>query len=377
MPIHFQPSESLTLGAEIEVQVIDGATWDLSPSSIALLEEAHKNGFDQIQSELFQSMIELKTGICQNAHEVESDLRRSGLALLSLCKARGLRLAATGSHPFALCKDRLLYPHSRYYQVMERAGWIARRLAIFGVHVHLGMRSGDECIQMMNRWLHCLPHLLAITASSPFWEGDHTGLASARGTIFESIPTGGHPCHVADWGHFERLVGALTKSKSISVPKDLWWDVRPSPDFGTLEIRICDGTASLPLLSRVVALIHAISDAMLSGSLDDRVAKAAPDWFFRENKWRAAHYGLDAHILSDISGNTVPLREDLKQLLERLDPNLAALGYGEWITDFHAMVSGITSSDRQVQVFRKTKSLVEVVRYNVAEFEESFTGVLA
>jgi glutamate---cysteine ligase / carboxylate-amine ligase len=371
MALPFKASRPLTLGTEIELQLIDGTSWDLSPSSIGLLEEAEKKHVTGLCAELFQSMIELNSGICRDAHEVETDLRKTALALKALCAGRNLHLSGTGTHPFGLYKDRKLYPKGRYFQMIEKNQWLGRRLAIFGVHVHLGMSSGDECIEMMNRWLHFLPHLLALTASSPFWEAESTGLASARGTIFESIPTGGHPCALRDWKHYEAVVEALTHAQAIGIPKDLWWDLRPSPELGTLELRICDGAASLPLLFRVVALIHGIAAAMKAGVLDDRVASPVPDWMYRENKWRAARYGLDAPLLIDPTGTIRPLRDDLKALLKRLGPTLNRLGYEDWKPDFHALVDGQTSSDRQVQVFRFTKSLVEVAKANVLELESS------
>jgi glutamate---cysteine ligase / carboxylate-amine ligase len=314
----FGKSQPLTLGVEVEVQLLNKKTLDLTPVSPIVLSALENN--EKVKAEIFQSMLEINTGICKNAHEIKADLGHSIELVKNVCSQKDIRLASTGTHPFAGYSDRILYPADRYKDLVDRNQWIARRLVIFGVHIHIGMRNGEHAIQMNNALLHYLPFLLALSASSPFWHGENTELASSRITFFEAMPTGGHPCRVNSWEEFQALYGKLEKSRAIRSPKDIWWDIRPSPGYGTIEIRICDGFATLAETVAISALVHALCiyiDKQLSAG---KQFAPPPDWILRENKWRASRWGIDSELIIDDEGNTAHFHHLVLDLLKELEP---------------------------------------------------------
>ncbi|WP_373997615.1 YbdK family carboxylate-amine ligase [Bdellovibrio bacteriovorus] len=358
--IPFGKSESLTLGVEVELQIIQPQTRDLYPISPEILDEWSLPG-PHLKPEIFQSMLEIDTPICKNVQEVEETLLLSARELHRICKKSGARISANGTHPFARWQDRIYYPSERYEYVIERNQHIARRLMIYGLHVHIGMKDGDRCIQMMNEFLYYLPHMLALSASSPYWAGRDTGLASSRITIFESHPAGGHPCKVESWADFESIIHKLTKSHSIESFKDVWWDLRPSPNYGTLEIRICDGLPGIRRTSRLVAFIHLLA-RHLEKKLESGQHRPTPqDWFIRENKWRASRFGLDADVLIDNEGNTKSVRQDILDLIAEMKEDSAILRYDQYLRDLVEKDMASPSYQEQRLVFEQSQNLETVV----------------
>jgi glutamate---cysteine ligase / carboxylate-amine ligase len=364
--LEFISQGHLTLGVELEVQLLDKETWDLVPKALEILAKL-PDCSDRIKPEIFQSMLEINSGICHSAQEIEKDLKASIELLSSLCELDHVAIAATASHPFAQISDRRVYPHDRYYTLIDRNQWIARRLAIFGLHVHLGMKDGETCIKFNNFFLHLLPHLLAPTASSPFWQGNDTGLDSYRSTVFESAPQAGHPCLVDNWADFQKLYNVLLKSRSIDSHKDLWWDVRPSPKYGTLELRIADGLATLEELMAMVAFIHGLA-LWFNDHLDDVSFCHPPHlWVVRENKWRAARYALETDIIVSNEGATRSIKSDLTNWLQKIEPYTQKYNYESYLRTFDQLMHFGTSSSRQRKVYQRTESLVEVAKFNARE----------
>ncbi|MES2855585.1 MAG: YbdK family carboxylate-amine ligase [Bdellovibrionota bacterium] len=316
--LHFAESQPLTLGVEVELQLLNSETLDLTTAALEILENYPNS--ERVKAELFQSMLEINTGICKDAHDVRKDLKGSMGEIRTLCKKMGLRVASAGTHPFANYSHRVLHPAPRYQELIDRNQWIARRLMIFGLHVHVGMRSGEHAIQMNNALLHYLPILLALSASSPYWHSEDTELASSRITFFEAIPTGGHPCLLDSWQDFELLYARLIESKAIRSTKDIWWDIRPSPSFGTLEIRICDGLPTLDETVALTALIHALCIYIDSEYMKGRRFRPPPDWIMRENKWRASRHGVEAALIINEDGATESFSDNLQRLLTTLKP---------------------------------------------------------
>lgn len=365
--IAFKSNGHLTLGVEIELQLLDPETLDLKPVAHELF--SLTTGNERIKPEIFQSMAEINTGICRDAHEAEADLRATANVLLTAADKVGARIASTGTHPFARYNERKLFSLERYEQLIDRNQWIARRLMIFGLHVHLGMRDGDSAIRFNNFFLHFVPHLLALTSSSPYWQGEDTGLASSRSTIFESCPTAGHPCRLKNWDEFSDLCGNLIRTQAIGSHKDLWWDIRPSPDFGTVEIRICDGLATIGEAAQIVAFIHALSHWYDRHSEYDSEHPAPYMWMMRENKWRAARHGLDAMLIADDKATLIPLRDDVREWFDRLSPIIRELGYENYMEGIGRTLTQGSSTQRQRLVFDRNGSLAEVARHNADEFE--------
>jgi carboxylate-amine ligase len=236
--LRFNPTQAMTLGVEIEIQIVDAATLDLAPGAPIIL-EALRGADLHIKPELYQSMIEINTGICVDVPQVRDDLTRALAVLRATCEPLGFDLVSAGTHPFALYGESVMFPSERYRNLIDRNRWLTQRLLSFGLHVHVGMRDGEHAMAMMNAMLNYLPHLLALSASSPYWQGRDTGLASSRITLFEALPTAGHPCTMESWDAFEAVYRAMVRSRAITSIKDIWWDIRPHHDFGTVESRIC------------------------------------------------------------------------------------------------------------------------------------------
>lgn len=365
MTIPFTPSNSLTLGVELELQLIDPKTLDLSPRSIELLNEIGDHPF--IVPEVMQSMLEIKTDICQNVQQAELQLQDLLKIIKKASDKIGLAFACAGTHPTAKHWERKIYPLPRYQELIDRNQFISRRLIIFGMHVHIGMKDGQQCIDFMNEFLYEIPILLALSASSPFWEGIDTGLASSRITIFEAIPTGGHPCQMKSWEDFENLIHVLTKAKSIKSYKDIWWDLRPSPGYGTLEIRICDGMPTLKENMANVALIHCLASYYQDQHQNGIKREILPDWLIRENKWRASRHGLEADLVTSINGDSSSLKELTLKLVERLNPYFIKFGYAEYEAMILHTLKGFTSYQRQKAVFKDSNDLNEVTKLLINE----------
>lgn len=363
----FHSSEEFTLGAEMELQLLDAETLDLTPAAtriFAALEREHP----RIKPEIFESMIEINSGICRTVQELETDLEQN-LATVRTLLPDSVRLAGAGSHPFARYAESLLYPDERYRSLIERNPWAARRILIFGLHLHVGARDGRHAVAIINGLLPYLPHFLALSASSPFWQGEDTGLASSRITAFETIPTMGHPPVYLCWSEFESLYEALVASGSIQSIKDLWWDLRPHAEYGTVELRICDG---LPTLSETMA-VAAIFQALVRRLTDDVAAgrnpAPPPDWLIRENKWRASRYGLEADILLDTMGRTAPLRDEVWHLIESLRCIASDFGSTKYLAMAARMLEEGCSYERQRHIFEATGSTRAVTESLVTELQ--------
>jgi glutamate---cysteine ligase / carboxylate-amine ligase len=364
--LQFQPSEALTLGVEIELQLIDPVSLGLTSKAEALLNAcAHVDG---LKSEFYLSTVELCTGICADAHEAEAGFQRDIPQIIKAAAALDIGLSSTGCHPFSHYNDCAITRSERYDQVLERHQWLSRRMTVFGLHVHLGMTSGEECIRFHNGFLRYLPHLLALSASSPFWQGIDTGLASCRPTAYEALPTAGHPYRLRDWQEFEDLNATLMRSGSIQSPKDLWWDLRPSPSHGTLELRICDGLATLSETIAMTAFAHTLAHAIAEKIRHCALVVPPPRWMVRDNKWRVMRHGLDADIIVDGQGATRPIRSELLELFKSLEPIVTQLGYEKHFAVLRSIIAHGNSSTRQRAAFNARTSMEDVVRFNVAEF---------
>ncbi len=372
--LEFAKSEPFTLGVEVELQIVDRDAHELSPQAPLLLERW--TGPATVQPEIFQSMIELSTGICRDAADAEAQLRATAGALLPIARELGLRFISTGTHPTARYTERLVFPAERYHGLIARNQWIARRLQIFGLHVHIGMESPETAIAIQNELLHDLSLLLAVSTSSPFWEGDNTGLASSRVTVFEALPTGGSPQLVHDWTEFCELVETLQRAQAITSLKDLWWDIRPSPRYGTIEIRICDGLATLRETANIVALAQALARRAGARVAVGEGRTFPPMWRIRENKWRASRHGMDAELVIANDGTHAPVRAYLRRTLDELIADGHLDGDSRHAADLRAIADGApTSAERQRAVYAATGSLQAVAKSVADEFEADIVAL--
>lgn len=362
--IPFQPSRALTLGVEIEVQLVDWKTTELCPAAPRLLKKLAGPTF---QPEYFQSNLEVVTGVCQSLSEVDRDLKQACRRLLEVAEPLGVDVLGVGTHPFdGGHRDEPLFPSERYRKVHERSRWAASYMSTFGLHVHVGAESGDQAMQLMHAASPYLAHLLALSASSPFAAGTDTGLASSRVTVFESLPTAGTPPSLRTWSDFELLVSRLMRAGSIESFKDLWWDIRPSPNYGTVEVRICDGLASHEDTLALVAAIHC-----LFSWLQDRLGNGesflpVPTWRMRENKWRAARWGMQAELIVDDEGRTRSALDEWTRLLGIFEPYSEA----RYFRLLCKLLEKGPSCDRQRQLYSTFGSLRTVVQRLTEEWKD-------
>lgn len=374
--LEFAKSEPWTLGVEVELQIVDRDTHELTPKAPQLL--SRWSGPPTVQPEIFQSMLELSTGICANPAAAEADLRATAARLMPLAREQGVRFIATGTHPTARYQERKLYPSDRYHGLIARNQWIARRLLIFGLHVHVGMPDPETCIAVQNEMLGDLGLLLAVSTSSPYWQGQATGLASSRVTVFEAMPTGGIPSLVHDWAEFNELVETLQRCHAITSLKDLWWDIRPSPRYGTLEIRVCDGLATIKETVAIVALVQALAKRAGARVAAGKGRTFPPAWRIRENKWRASRHGMEAEYVISDDGVTMPVRKYLLGLLDELDADGFADEGAPYLDDIRRIGEGApTSADRQRAIFERTGSFESVTRALAQEFEDDVLSNVA
>lgn len=366
--IPFQTNGELTLGVEIELQLVDKNNKNLIPKAEELLKEGA--GLKKLKPEFYLSTVEINTDKCQTVQDVEQDLTQSFDALQPLGEPLHMDFATTGCHPFSRYNDCVVTPSKRYNELIDRNQWVTRRMTVYGLHVHIGMKSGDDCIRFNNFFLHFLPHLLALSASSPFWQGEDTGLASCRPTTYEALPTAGQPYRVHNWKEFENLYETLKKCDAIQSLKDLWWDMRPSPILGTLEIRVCDGPATLAEALAITAYIHLLATWFNDhGSWIEQVPPP-PRWVSRENKWRVMRYGLDAQLITNLDGSTKHIRQEIEEWLVKLEPYIQQRGYAAYIDTLRNILVKGNSTARQRKVFAETQSLESVVAFNVSEFNQ-------
>jgi carboxylate-amine ligase len=321
--IDFSSSQRTSLGVEWELELVDLDTRQLSAGSDEILTAISPEGDGQhpkAKHELLQSCVEVITGICQTVAEARADLAETVAVVAKAAESRNLGVMCSGTHPITDWATQRITADQRYATLVERNQWMARQLQIFGIHVHCGIRAPEKAIPILNGLLAYVPHFLALSASSPYWIGSDTGLASYRSKVFEALPTAGLPFQLSGWDAFEKYMDALISSHAIQSIREVWWDIRPHPGFGTVELRICDGLPTLEEITCVAALSQCLVERF-DRQLDNGYTLPEPrPWLVRENKWRAARYGLDAEIVVDNTGRVQPLTIAINDLVEDLLP---------------------------------------------------------
>jgi carboxylate-amine ligase len=371
MGIAFNSSERATIGVEWELQLVDQRRRHLRQEAQKLLSElpelSSEGSAPPLRHELMQSQVEVVTGICETVEEARSDLGGSIDRMREVLSPWGTTLTCSGTHPMDGWRDQEFSPGKRYGELVEQMQWVVRRILTCGVHVHVGVRDRDKAIPMVNALTRYLPHFLALSASSPFWGGQDTGLASARSVIFGTLPTAGPPPHLPHWAAFEEYLETLLRAGTIASIKEVWWDIRPHPDFGTIEIRMFDGIPTLREVGMAAALSQSLVE-LFDHQLDRGYGlPSPPSWVVKDNKWRATRYGLDARVITDSHGTTVPLRDDLYELVRELGPVAARLGCAEDLDLISEILDKGASYERQRAVIAEGGSLDDVVDMLAAE----------
>lgn len=374
MTIHFHGSPSSTLGVELEFGLVALDTGELSNRADEVFDELTRadivgdgNLTDRIKRELFQCTLEVITGVCDTVADARTDLTTTLAAVRSATDPLGLGLLGSGSHPFADWHALEVSPDHRYQMLIETIQWPARRLAIHGVHFHVGVPSGSHALAIVASLAHRLPLFLAASASSPYWMGDDTGMASCRTKVFEGLPTAGLPPQLADWSEFESLMDGLLAAGVISSIREIWWDCRPHPDFGTVELRMCDGLTNMDDVAALAALAQSLVAWLVERIDAGEPLPGAPEWVVRENKWLAARHGLDTSFIVDDTGRRVDATELLAELVDELGPTARRLGCAAELALVHDLIERGPSYRRQRRIVADGGALVDVVAALVDE----------
>ena len=365
--LDFAGSPRPTLGVEWEFALVDAASGDLSNEAAAVIAEI--GGTPHVHPELLRNTVEVVTGVCDTVAEAMDDLHSTLTTVREVVHDRGMELFCAGTHPFAQWSSQQLTDAPRYAELIKRTQWWGRQMLIWGVHVHVGISSAHKVMPIISSLLNHYPHLLALSASSPFWAGADTGYASNRAMMFQQLPTAGLPFQFQTWHEFEGFVHDQKKTGIIDHINEIRWDIRPSPHLGTVEVRVCDGVSNLRELSALVALTHC-----LIVDLDNRLEAGEqlpvmPPWHVQENKWRASRYGLDAIVILDADSSERLVTDDLDDVLDRLTPVAAMLDCAEELALVAEIPRRGASYQRQRRVAAQSADLHAVVDALVGELE--------
>lgn len=361
----FGSGDPYTLGVEEEYMLLDGETFDLVQHvETVLADVAGHDLAERINPELMQSVVEIATPVCRDVAEVRRELEKLRAYVSGVARERGLRLGSAGTHPFSLFERQRITAKDRYRNLVDQLQYVARRELIFGMHVHVAVDGAEKAIQVVNGLLPQLAPLLALSASSPFWRGEPTGLSSSRQMVFAAFPRSGMPPRFADYADYAEVVGQLERTGCIADYTHLWWDVRPHPRLGTIEIRICDAVTSLDdtlaLTAYVQALVKLLSERYDSGGEIASYHRILTS----ENKWLAARYGLEAPVMDLATGrrNRIPIAQLVRRTVRELEPHARELGSERELDGIAAILGRGNGADRQLRVFNANRDVVEVVR---------------
>jgi len=356
----------LTIGIEEEFQIVDQERQLRAHIDQLMASLAEALG-DQLKAEMMQSVVEVSTNVCANVDEARAEIVRLRGALAGALQPAGLRIASAGTHPFSHWQDQQVTERERYKILEEELQDVIRELLIFGLHVHVGIPDPQRRIEVMNEARYFLPHLLALSTSSPFWLGRATGLKSYRSVIWSRFPRTGIPPEFASLGEFNGYVDLLVKTRSIDDGKKIWWDVRPHAFFPTLEFRICDATTRVDETICLAALIQAICAKLLRLRERNLGFRKYMPGLINENKWRAIRHGIDGSLIDFGKQTEVPFRALALELLEFVDDVVDDLGSRSAVEYVHTILRDGTSADRQLRIYQETGHLHAVVDYVAAE----------
>jgi glutamate---cysteine ligase / carboxylate-amine ligase len=360
----FGQSDPYTLGVEEEYMLLDSDTYDLVQHVDTLLTDAKEGEFvDHVSPELMQSVIEIATPVCHTAADVDRELRKLRGHVTALARQRGLRVGSAGTHPFSLFERQRITARDRYRNLVDQLQYVARRELIFGMHVHVAVDDPEKAIKVTSALLVHLADLLALSASSPFWRGEPTGLSSSRQMVFAAFPRSGPPPRFKDYADFAEVVGQLEKTGCIADYTHIWWDVRLHPRFGTVEVRIMDAVTrieeAVALTAYVQALVKLYSERHDTG-------QELPSYhriLVTENKWLAARYGLEAPVMDLATGrrNRVPVAQLIRRTLRDLEPHAQELGSERELDGIREILDRGNGADRQLRIYNANRDLSEVV----------------
>ncbi|WP_341942244.1 glutamate--cysteine ligase [Microbacterium sp. LWH10-1.2] len=372
MKLEFAPSARSTVGLEWEIMLADPVSGDLvgrAPELLAALEAESADERHTVTGELLTNTIEVTSGVGTSVAHAVDDIAKAIAAVRAATDPAGIELLSAGSHPFAQWYEQQVTDKTRYHKLIERTQWWGRNMMIWGIHVHVGVEDHRKVFPIINALAGFLPHLQALAASSPFWAGESTGYASNRALVFQQLPTAGLPWPLHDWSQFEGYLDDMIRTGVMADASEVRWDIRPAPRWGTIEVRACDGMSTLPELAAVASLVQVLVEHF-SRELDEgRTLPELPAWYHRENKWRAARYGLDARVIVDADGIQRPVRDHLAETLEQLAPVAHDLGCAKEYASIGTILADGASHARQLAVADAAGGdLSAVVQHLIREF---------
>ncbi len=369
---------TFSIGIEEEYQTVDPVTRDLRSHIHAEIVQKGKSLLkERVKPEMHQSVVEIGTGVCKNVQDAHEEIRDIRRQIIGLARENGLRLSAGGTHPFAEWHKQEIYPDDRYKVIVEDLKMVARANLIFGLHVHIGVEDRETAIQLMNSARYFLPHLLALSASSPFWLGMETGLRSYRCKVFDKFPRTNIPDVYQSWSEFDNYVNLLIRTNCIDNAKKIWWDIRPHPHFPTLEFRTCDMPMRLEESIGIAALCQAIIAKLYKLHEQNQTFRHYSRALIMENKWRAARYGLDGKMIDFGKQTEVDARTLIGEILEFVEDVSDELGSQKEIGYIRTILENGNGADRQLRVFAETGDLKKVVDYMISETEQGIVEPFA
>lgn len=360
-PQQFTSNEHYSIGVEIEFQILDKDSYDLVPLAPLLLKNSPEILSSRITHEFIRSILELQTGVCQNVADVENDLMETCSMAKELAGDNGCILHASSLHPFAKHSDQVLTSDERYERIMNELQIVGRKFISQGLHIHIGLPDGDTAIRVCNSIQPYLPLLLSLSTSSPYSDGEDTGLLSYRTKLFEVLPQSGLYESFDSWQKFIAEVEKLRAFGIISSLSDLWWDTRPNPHFGTVEIRVCDLPGRFGDILALVAIIQSLVAYLVENVLETDVLNMQ---IMKANKWQAVRYGLDGRFidpLQHLNFGPITVKEGIQILVDKLSPYAAKLGCQEYMALHKRIVDYGTSAHYQREIYSRNKNFKEVI----------------
>jgi len=356
--IKFNSSPEPTIGVEIELQLVDKNNLNLKNISSKILAEVNKEFSNNIKCELIESMIEINTDICSNIKEVENDISKILNYLDEILKNYETEINCTSLHPFAIGKNQIITNNPRYNRIMNDLQMVGKRFISQGLHVHIGIDNPEVAIKVNNALRVYLPLLLSLSTSSPFFEGEDTGLHSYRTKLFEALPLAGMPDYLNNWNHFENLTEQLEGAGIIHSAKDLWWDVRPHPGFGTVEVRVCDIPINFKEIIALTALIQALVVTLtkLEPYEDTHIQ------ILQSNKWQAARYGLDGVFVDHKTFKKLSMRNAIENLFILIEPAIVSLGSKKYFNILEEILISGTGSKKQRKLYSTSKNFLHMIK---------------
>jgi carboxylate-amine ligase len=370
MEVNYGTSRPFSLGVEEEFQLLSSESYELTSRFDEVFEAAGSD--PRLKPELMQSTIEVATHVVGSVAEAVGEARSLRAQLRDAAAESGALIASAGTHPFSRYEHQQITDEPRYQELVESMQWIAERELIFGLHVHVGLETAQQAIAVANGLRTWLPELLALSANSPFWQGRDTGLASTRIKVFEAFPRSGLPPAFSSFEEFELLVERGVTTGSFEDYTFIWWDLRPHPKLGTVEVRICDGQTRLENLSGIVALIQSLAATLAEGFEAEGVPPIQPRTLVEENKWRAARYGLDSQLIDLPRDDVRQAREAVLELVELALPAARRLGCEAELDEVERLCARGSGAEEQRRVLEEEGSLLAVAKWLA---EETVRGV--